>query len=29
MYLDRTGCAWRYLPADFLTDRLLLLRRLA
>lgn len=21
MYLDRTGCAWRYLPADFLPWR--------
>jgi transposase len=31
LYLDRTGCAWRYLPTGLpaLADRLYLLRRLA
>jgi transposase len=28
LYLDRTGCAWRYPPADFLSDGVRVLRRL-
>ena len=28
LYLDRTGCAWRYPPADFLSDDVRVLRRL-
>jgi transposase len=26
LYLDRTGCAWRYPPADFLPDDVRVLR---
>jgi transposase len=29
LYLDRTGCAWRYLPSDYLSDGTWLLCRLA
>jgi transposase len=29
LYVDRAGCAWRYLPDSFLADGVRVLRRLA